>query len=198
MKKCEFLTAKSKRLLEQSAKIHCLFYWRIPEVGLNCLILLEKRVRRKIPLQPQLPASTLRYRQLKHQLILMRFFLSFVLVFLFMTACNDDAATGVSAAATVEGSWELVQATRNNVETGLLEGLTYNFRPDGSLETNLMGNETIGTYVWEGTEIVTEGVKLSLTYQIRELTDSTLNLRSKYQSYQFDFKLKRGIPASAL
>ena len=100
---------------------------------------------------------------------------------------NNPEAT----AATIEGQWELSRAMRNNLETGMLEGLTFTFGPDGSLETNLMGNESPGTYEFSDSELVTAGVSLPLTYTVRELTDSTLHLRSTYQSYQFDFEMKR-------
>lgn len=104
-----------------------------------------------------------------------------------LSSCGSDAADQV----TINGQWELTRALRNNVETGMLDGLKFNFSPDGTLETNLLGNETKGTYSWSGQEITTEGVKLSLTYAIQEMSDSTLHLRSKYQGFQFDFMLER-------
>ncbi|MEM9929856.1 MAG: hypothetical protein AAF840_08565 [Bacteroidota bacterium] len=118
----------------------------------------------------------------------MRYLFFLVLLFCLFTNCSDDTA---SASATVEGSWELVRATRNNTETSMLDGLNFHFAPDGKLETNLMGNEVPGTYEWAEEEIITEGVKLPLTYSIQELTDSTLHLRSSYQGFQFDFLLAR-------
>ena len=120
----------------------------------------------------------------------MRYLLFSVLTLLFVSSCINDG-NSVDAMVTLEGQWELKRALRNNMETELLDGLVMNFQPDGKLETNLMGNEAPGTYTWEGDEIVTEGVKLPLTYTIKEMTDSTLNLRSRYQSYQFDFEMVR-------
>ncbi len=107
---------------------------------------------------------------------------------LLFTSCgsNDDLA----AEAVVPGSnWELKRALRNNMETATLDGLFYEFKEDGTLVTNLMGNEKDGTYSIEGTEITTEGIDLPLTYEITELTDSTLHLQSRYQGYQFNFEL---------
>jgi|AntRauTorckE5430_2_1112549.scaffolds.fasta_scaffold04620_3 hypothetical protein len=120
----------------------------------------------------------------------MRFLVLFLLPALLLPSCGKDA--NGSTATTVEGSWELTRAYRNNTETGILQGLTFDFAPDGVLYTNMMGNEAPGTYVWSDNEIVTEGVKVSMTYTIKEMTDSTLLLRSSYRGFQFDFELVRG------
>jgi len=118
----------------------------------------------------------------------MRLFVLLLLPLTFFTSCGDD---NVSAGATVEGQWELTRALRNNNETAMLDGLELQFQPDGVLKTNMMGNEQPGTYVWSGEEIVTEGVKVPLTYKITEMTDTTLLLRSSYRGFQFDFELAK-------
>lgn len=120
----------------------------------------------------------------------MRFFFPLTLALLLFSACRDDASS-IAASSTVEGHWELARATRNNVETGTLEGLTFDFNPDGTLYTNMMNNEAIGTYEWEEAKIVTAGVKIPVTYTVKELTDSTMVLRSNIQGYQFDFEMVR-------
>ena len=121
----------------------------------------------------------------------MRFFpLTSVFLLCLLTACGDDNA--LSGDATVSGSWELKRALRNNMETETLDGLFYEFKDDGTMVTNLMSDQaTEGTYTWEETELGTEGVSLPLTYTIKELTDSTLNLQSKYRGFQFNFELIR-------
>lgn len=118
----------------------------------------------------------------------MRILFSTTLLAILLISCTEDAT---NSPATVEGHWELVQALRNNTETGMLDGLHFDFKPGGQLVTNLMGNEDPGTYVWEGDEIFTEGVKLPLTYDVQEITDSTMHLRSSYRGFQFDFILAR-------
>lgn len=108
-------------------------------------------------------------------------------VLLFTSCANEDP---LAADTTVPGSsWELKRALRNNMETATLDGLFYEFKEDGTLVTNLMGNEQDGTYTIDGTEIATTGVDLPLTYEITELTDTTLHLQSRYQGYQFNFEL---------
>ena len=108
---------------------------------------------------------------------------------LFTTACTDDQAVDADQ---LTGKWTLVRGTKNNMTTELLDGLYFDFREDGSLGTNLLGNENDGTYTQDGENIVTDGVGVNLTYTVKELTDSTLHLQSKYQNYQFGFELVRG------
>lgn len=120
----------------------------------------------------------------------MRLFLSISLLSLLFVSCGDDNGS-VSKKATIEGRWELVEARKNNTTTGVVDGLHFEFRPDGSLETNLMGNESPGTYLKTGDEIVTEGVKLPMDFSIQGMTDSTLHLRSKFRGFQFDFLMAR-------
>lgn len=120
----------------------------------------------------------------------MRFFLFLSLpLFFVFSACGDELPGGGNAV--VNGSWTLERATRNNMETALLDGLIFEFKDDGTLVTNLMGNTKVGTYTWEGDQIVTEGVTIPMTYTVKSLTDSTMHLQSKYQDYQFGFELVR-------
>lgn len=121
----------------------------------------------------------------------MRIYLLSLLSFLFiLTACEDDGVAGI-ATAEVTGGWKLEKATRNNMTTELLDGLYFNFREDGTLKTNLMGNTTDGTYERSGEEITTTGVSIPLTYTIKEISDTTMVLQSKYQGHQFNFELVR-------
>lgn len=138
------------------------------------------------PLGCTFPLTLSSLSQFKH----MRLSLSIPCLFLLFASCGGDAGT-VSKKVSVEGRWELVEARKNNTKTGVVDGLHFEFRPDGSLETNLMGNESPGTYLKTGDEIITEGVKLPLTFSIQGLTDSTLHLRSKFREFQFDFLMAR-------
>ena len=120
----------------------------------------------------------------------MRLFLSLSFLSLLFVSCGDDNKSASSKAG-IEGRWELVEARKNNTKTGVVDGLHFEFRPDGSLETNLMGNESPGIYLKTGDEIVTEGVKLPMDFSIQGITDSTLHLRSKFRGFQFDFLMAR-------
>jgi hypothetical protein len=120
----------------------------------------------------------------------MRLFLSISFLSLLFVSCGDDNGS-LSSKASIEGRWELVEARKNNIKTGVVDGLHFEFRPDGSLGTNLMGNETPGTYLKTGDVIATEGVKLPMDFSIQGLTDTTLHLRSKFRGFQFDFLMAR-------
>ncbi len=120
----------------------------------------------------------------------MRLFLSLTLFSLLFISCGDDGGPA-SSKATIEGRWELVEARKNNTKTGVVDGLHFEFHPDGSLETNLMGNKNLGTYLKTGDEVVIEGVKLPMDFNIQGMTDSTLHLRSKFRGFQFDFLLAK-------
>lgn len=117
-----------------------------------------------------------------------RLLFAFLFFSILLPSCQPDQ---VDATTTLEGRWELSKAMRNNMETPMLEGLFYEFKADSTLQTNLMGNEAPGSYSVEDQTIRTTGIVPSLYYQITELTDSTLHLRTELQGFRFDFELIR-------
>lgn len=124
----------------------------------------------------------------------MRFFFLLAITTL-LTACGSSSTDELGADATplLEGRWELAEARRDNVKTGLLDGLYLDFGPDGRLETNMLTNEPQqGSYTLTDDEIVTEGIEIPMTYEVREITGETLDLRTRYRGYLFDFKMRRG------
>ena len=104
------------------------------------------------------------------------------------TACAPDAP---EAEELLPGRWELTEALRDNMKTPMLDGLFYNFDAGGQLETNLMGNESPGSYRLEEGWINTEGIIPPLNYYITEISDSSLQLRTELQGFRFDFVLRR-------
>ena len=114
------------------------------------------------------------------------------LLFLFLLACGSDAEPTEVRAATLEGRWELVEARRDNVKTGVLQGLYFVFGEDGTFETNLLVDDAqTGTYERDGEEIFTQGVEPAMTYEVLALEGDRLLLRSRYQGFLFDFDLLR-------
>lgn len=123
----------------------------------------------------------------------MRFFFPLALLLFLFSACGSEPEVTAEAAAVLEGRWELTEARRDNVKTGLLDGLYFEFRPDGTFETNLMtGEPQRGTYTREGAEITTTGVELPLTYEIQSLDPEGLDLRARHEGFLFDFALVPG------
>ncbi len=119
------------------------------------------------------------------------FFFLLCLPFLFLS-CGSDAELPQDTAAQLEGRWELVEARRDNVKTGLLEGLYLVFGPAGEFETNLLTDAPQrGTYRREAEEITTEGVEMPLTYRIVALEGDVLTLQARIEGYIFNFLMQR-------
>lgn len=123
----------------------------------------------------------------------MRFYPAlFLLMSLFISGCGSEPETVEVEVSDLEGRWELVEARRDNVKTGVLDGLYYVFGPDGGFETNLLtGEAQRGSYTREGEEISTTGVEPAMTYEVLALEGDRLMLRSRYQGFLFDFALQR-------
>ncbi|WP_157976132.1 hypothetical protein [Lewinella sp. IMCC34191] len=125
----------------------------------------------------------------------MRIF-SALLLFL-LCACGSEPELTEEQVSALEGRWELVEARRDNVKTGVLAGLYFAFGEDGRFETNLMAEDAqTGTYERTEEEITTTGVTPAMTYEIVALEGDRLLLRSHFQGFLFDFDLQRGRPDS--
>ena len=113
------------------------------------------------------------------------------LPFLFVS-CGSDAELPEDTAARLAGRWELVEARRDNVKTGLLDGLYLVFGPGERFETNLLTDAPQrGTYQREEEEVITTGVELPVTYQIIALEERVLTLQARIEGYMFTFLLRR-------
>ena len=116
------------------------------------------------------------------------------LLFSFLYGCADSSAEVATEVSGPElaGRWELTEARRDNVKTNLLEGLYFEFGEEEVFATNLLtGEDQRGKYYREGAEIVTEGVAVPMTYEIEEMEDGRLLLRSRYEGYVFSFELAK-------
>ncbi|CAH0999723.1 hypothetical protein LEM8419_01023 [Neolewinella maritima] len=124
----------------------------------------------------------------------MRFVFLLSLPYLFF-ACGSDAAELPEEATTqLEGRWELVEARRDNVKTGVLDGLYLDFGSDGAFTTNLLSEDNEpqrGSYVREGNELSTSGVMVPLDYEVIALEGDILSLQSRYEGFIFSFLLQR-------
>lgn len=107
---------------------------------------------------------------------------------LLFTACEE---ADIADEASLVGTWEMVEARRNNTPTNTLDNMTFQFGADGSFNTNMMQNETPGSYTVVDETIVTEGVDIPLIYELRELTDSSLVVRTEFRDFQFDFNMRK-------
>ena len=109
------------------------------------------------------------------------------------SGCGSNTEEPTEESTPLEGRWVLEEARRDNVKTGVLDGLYFTFGPESNFETNLLATEAQrGSYTRSGNEIATTGVEPALDYEITELDGERLLLRSRYQGFLFDFALRRG------
>ena len=120
------------------------------------------------------------------------FILSFTLFALVLTwfSCTED---NDPASPSLNGRWQIEEALRNGRTTESLVDLYLVFGEDGGFETNLSGQPERGSYVFEEELITTSDVSIAMDYQVTELTDSTLHLKSNYRNFRFDFTFQRAI-----
>lgn len=106
------------------------------------------------------------------------------------SSCTDDAKDGLP---TLVGRWDIKEATRNGRATESLVDLYLVFTDEGKLETNISGTAAQGNYVYEEQLIKTTNLPLSMDYEVVTLTDSTLQLKSTFRNFRFDFSFRRTV-----
>lgn len=119
-------------------------------------------------------------------------FLLLLLSVLLYAGCGSEPEEPVEATTPLEGRWVLEEARRDNVKTGVLDGLYYEFGPGEAYETNLLATEAQrGSYTRTGSEISTTGVEPVLDYEITELDGDQLILRFEQRGSFFTLFLLR-------
>lgn len=116
-------------------------------------------------------------------------FISFLLILLASVACGSDQE--MEAGPDLDGYWAIEQTLRNGRPTESAADLYFRFGPDDKLVTNVSSSQESGTFTREENTIVTDGISLLTTYDIVELTDEKLVLRSAVGNYRFEFLLRR-------
>ena len=121
----------------------------------------------------------------------MRPFLPLLFSLLFLAACGPDPSPDIDEAAQLEGRWVIEEAQRDQVKTGNLDGLYFDFGADGTFRTNLPPGEQEGQWVREADEIVTSGVAPPNEFTIEYLDAEELNLKAEFQGAYFEMALVR-------
>lgn len=101
--------------------------------------------------------------------------------------CKEEA---IHEAGELTGHWEVFAAEREGKETTLLNGAVFLFKEDGTMQTNITGEEHHGPFVLDKTTITYSGNE-PMTFKIREFHGDTLVLITKLQEMQFRFDLHR-------
>ncbi len=105
-----------------------------------------------------------------------------------LPSCED---TSEKTQAAIIGHWELTKALRNDRETGTLEGVYFDFKADGKMQTNLpVGADVPVEYEVEKTEIV-QKTPQPIRYQVATVEDSLLILKMEVRGMTFEMQLRR-------
>jgi hypothetical protein len=91
----------------------------------------------------------------------------------------------------LEGHWEIVSAKRNNRTTETLADLYFEFGPEEALETNLGGKPERGVFTLSDRQIQQSATTIEAAYDIVDISDTTLQLRTTIRGYRFDFQLRK-------
>lgn len=91
------------------------------------------------------------------------------------------------------GRWEIQEARRNGRPTESLDNLYFEFFEDGKMVTNLSGSQESAVYEVNEDIIAQRESQFDVDYQIRNLTDSTLELAAQIRDFNFSFSLSKAI-----
>lgn len=105
-----------------------------------------------------------------------------------LLACGSDTEATQSQ---LLGYWQLENAYRNGRLTESLDGLFFDFGPDGRLVTNISGQEEQGTYEVDDDQILQRQTSLDADYVIEEVSDTSLVLRTQLRNYVFRLGLRK-------
>ncbi|MEZ4983998.1 MAG: hypothetical protein R2795_02990 [Saprospiraceae bacterium] len=111
------------------------------------------------------------------------FFLALVLTLpvLVLSSCTDEDETR----SKLEGRWEVKEAFRNEKQTEMLQGLFFDFQPEGQLLSNLTGMEEKSTYALDGKFIQQRGGAIEADYKIETLEDTILVVTTTIRDKRF-------------
>ncbi|MCC7244072.1 MAG: hypothetical protein IT269_00215 [Saprospiraceae bacterium] len=110
-----------------------------------------------------------------------------------LTACDNEAEKNQQRKEWLSGHWELQEAMRNDKPTLTLSGTFFDFGADGQMTTNLPLSEqdsTVTTYELTPKTIQQQG-DFPLTYEIIQLSQTDLSLKTEIQGMVFNLKFKK-------
>lgn len=115
-------------------------------------------------------------------------YIIFATALLTLFSCKPESA--VSSDSEFQGKWDLVDASRNNRRISTLENATFDFRSDGKMATNVMGDENYYPYSFQN-DVITESDGDMLELKIEKLVDDTLVLSSTMRGDAFVLTLTK-------
>lgn len=104
-----------------------------------------------------------------------------------MTACKSEATY---QADQLTGHWAVYSAERDGKSTTLLNGAIFQFMEDGSMKTNITGQESSGPFALKDNKI-NFLVGENMVFEIGTLHNDTLSLNTELQGMNFILDLHR-------
>jgi hypothetical protein len=88
------------------------------------------------------------------------------------------------------GHWAVYGAERDGKNTTLLNGAIFQFRPDGTMNTNITGQESRGPFDLKENKVNFQGTE-NMVFEIGILSGDTLSLHTELQGMHFILDLQR-------
>jgi hypothetical protein len=88
------------------------------------------------------------------------------------------------------GHWAVYDAERDGKNTTLLNGAVFYFQEDGTMQTNITGQESSGRFDLNENTINFQGSE-SMLFEIGSLANDTLTLHTELQGMHFILDLQR-------
>lgn len=92
--------------------------------------------------------------------------------------------------ANLTGHWEVYAAERNGKETTLLNGAVFLFEENGTMQTNVTGQEHRGTFQINKATIEYTG-ESPMQFKVTSLQGDTMSLSTELEGMRFMFDLQR-------
>lgn len=118
-----------------------------------------------------------------------RYIMSLAISILFFTCDSETSSTS----NLFVGRWELEEALKNGKNSDLLEGIYFEFFQDGSLKSNFnaTGQEELSKYKIKGEEIQQSESELNLNFEVSEIKDTVLVLKTQLRGVNYQLLLKK-------
>lgn len=111
-----------------------------------------------------------------------------------LIACRSEAPKGVYVEKPdIQGEWEVVNAFRNNTQTGTLDGARFLFTSSifsSNVPGFIFGENNIGEYRVSSDTIYT-GIMRPSFFIVNEVEENRLNISTLIQGHSFEFELER-------
>ena len=104
-----------------------------------------------------------------------------------LTACKEEPTYQKDQ---LTGHWAVYSAERNGKNTSLLDGAVFQFQEDGTMNTNITGQERSGPFDLKGNKITFQD-EGEMVFVIGTFYGDTLSLNTELQGMHFILDLHR-------